>query len=82
MTFNNERVEKEWTFGAIECLLRCCNCSMCPTNDIMKSRCMMKYSVVKLVQMLGEPTEDDCRRVGISYAQFKRLRQESQILLE
>lgn len=43
---------------------------------------MMRYSVAALVTQVGQPTEHDCERVGVSYEAFKKAREQSQILLE
>ncbi len=83
MTFNPEPIRHVWTHGAITCYMRLCNCEGCPISDLLKSsRCMMKYSVAALVTQVGQPTEHDCGRVGISYEAFKKAREQSQILLE
>lgn len=50
---------KQWTQSALDCLNNKGFCSICNLKKIMESRCMMKYSVEKLLRKLGKP--NDCK---------------------
>ncbi|MBQ7450697.1 hypothetical protein IJS77_04705 [bacterium] len=44
-----------WTETAIMCYDRGCMCDGCYIQDILSDKCMMKYSVITLVRILGKP---------------------------
>lgn len=43
---------RNWTQAAIDCYMLGCNCSKCPTGQLVKN-CRMKYSVIQLVATHG-----------------------------
>lgn len=51
-----------WTFGAIECLERNCNCDGCILTKLLKGKCCMKYAVEELIKNVGKPTEGDMEK--------------------
>lgn len=46
---------EKWTQSALDCLNNKGFCSICNIKKIMESRCVMKYSVRKLLKKLGKP---------------------------
>lgn len=49
---------RRWTFGAIECYKRGCNCSGCFYKEFFKGttqKCRMRSSVIYLVRKFGKP---------------------------
>ena len=46
---------QRWTQGSIECYKRGCQCTDCPTFNILGDKCKMKESVLTLVRLYGRP---------------------------
>lgn len=46
---------RRWTQGSIECYNRGCQCTDCPTFNILGDKCKMKESVLSLVRLYGRP---------------------------
>lgn len=45
-----------WTESAIDCYRLGCNCSRCPTYQLIThQKCRMKYTVIALVRDIGVP---------------------------
>lgn len=50
---------KRWTYTSRECYRIGCICSKC--NEVpedIKSKCKMKFAVIKLVEKYGRPTKE------------------------
>lgn len=51
----------KWTFDAIQCYKRGCNCKDCYINktyiETLRGRCAMKYTVRKLINKFGLPND-------------------------
>ncbi len=54
-TFCGNITVERWTQGAIDCYKRCCICRDCPTKELMRGECKMKYAVIESVKKLGKP---------------------------
>lgn len=52
--YQNERIKK-WTKAAIDCYSIGCNCSKCEIKSLITTRCLMKRTVLELVQKFGAP---------------------------
>lgn len=53
-----EGTTRKWTRSAIECYKLGCVCVDCPIYSILKDRCRMKKTVLKLVEKHGKPDID------------------------
>ena len=54
--------ERKWSKIAIECLNRGCVCDGCHIQDIMESKCRLKYTVIELVKKWGMPNGNNYNR--------------------
>ena len=46
---------RRWTLTAAECYFNKCNCKTCPLPYILETKCLMKFTVIKLVREFGIP---------------------------
>ena len=51
--------KSHWTKTAIECYKRGCVCKGCQVKKMISEKCLMKYSVIRLVREIGRPTKEE-----------------------
>jgi len=55
---------RRWTYSAIHCLERGCQCKDCIIQKIITSgTCKMKIAVLELTRKLGKPTKEEIQKL-------------------
>lgn len=66
----DKRIYLNWTEFSVYCYLRGCNCEGCSIKKMIESPCMMKSSVIRIVQNIGRPTEEIIK--GLKNENYKK----------
>lgn len=48
----------KWTPQAIDCYERNCKCQGCEIDEVLETKCVMKYIVQKIYEKCGNPPQD------------------------
>lgn len=61
-----------WTYDALECYSRFCHCPGCRLQELVTSqKCRLNFTVNRMLDELGTPTQEDCERVRFNYERLK-----------